>query len=194
MVNPVFHERAAPDLEISGTGLAGIVATLAGAKEVVISDYPAAEVLANIEVNVEKNVPEGLQARVSIEGHEWGNLTDSTSESHKHSFTRIIATDCLWMPWQHRSLAESMEHFLSFSEAARIWVVAGFHTGRAKLAPFFDVALDVGLEVEDIWEQDVDGAERQWEKERDGGREDVTGRKRWLVIAVLHRQRSSAAM
>ncbi|MCJ1478331.1 hypothetical protein MMC13_007009 [Lambiella insularis] len=172
----------------AGTGLAGIVAALAGAEEVVLSDYPAAEILANLKVNVQGNVPEHLQSVVSVEGHEWGVLTDSTSISHSHSFSRIIASDCLWMPWQHRSLAESMDHFLSFSSDARIWVVAGFHTGRAKLAPFFDAVLDVGLEVEDIWERDVAGTERRWEKERDGGREDITGRKRWLVIAILRRR------
>src|ERR1700731_1038458 len=40
----------------AGTGLAGIVAGLKGAKVVVISDYPAAEVLGNIRDNVERNV------------------------------------------------------------------------------------------------------------------------------------------
>lgn len=81
-----------------------------------------------------------------------------------------------------------MLHFLSPSPNARVWVIAGFHTGRAKLVQFFVVAAAEGLEVEEIWERDVDGNERAWATERDGGREDITGRKRWLVIAILRRQ------
>ena len=120
-----------------------------------------------------------------MDGHEWGFLTGPFAASHKRAYTRVIAADCLWMPWQHLNLAESICHFLSDTEDARAWIIAGFHTGRAKLAPFFDTIVEVGLKVEDIWERDVDGHEREWTKERDGGRENVTARKRWMVIAVL---------
>ncbi|MCJ1377969.1 hypothetical protein MMC17_001065 [Xylographa soralifera] len=174
----------------AGTGLAGIVAALAGAQEVVLSDYPAPEILANIRANVHRNIPQASSSRVAVEGHEWGVLTDPFAVSHKHAYTRIITADCLWMPWQHLSLAESICHFLSDSKDARAWVIGAFHTGRAKLAPFFDVVLEVGLEVEDIWERDVDGHERAWTKERDGGREDITRQKRWMVIAVLRHAQS----
>ena len=94
------------------------------------------------------------------------------------------------MPWQHHSLAKSIYHFLSQAKDARAWVIAGFHTGRAKVAIFFDVVVEVGLKIEDVWERDVDGHEREWMKERDGGREDITGRKRWMVIAVLRHAQS----
>jgi len=67
-------------------------------------------------------------------------------------------------------------------------VVAGFHTGRDNVASFFDVAESVGLEVEERWEVDVDGRRREWARSREGQvGEDVTGRKRWLVVAVLKR-------
>lgn len=174
-----------------GTGLAGIVGTLSKAEEVVITDYPAPEILANIKVNIEKNVPPHLQPRVSVRGHEWGNVADPFAASRKHSFSRVLAADCLWMPWQHESLLDSMLHFLSYEDGARIWVIAGFHTGRGKLAPFFDVAVGKGLEIEDMWERDCDGQEREWLNERDGGREDVGERKKWLVLAILRRSQSS---
>ena len=53
------------------------------------------------------------------------------------------------------------------------------------MAGFFDSeALEsVGLRVERIWERDATGRERDWATDR--GVEDVTERKRWLVIAVL---------
>ena len=38
------------------TGLAGVMAGLEGAEQVVISDYPAQEVLKNISANVERNI------------------------------------------------------------------------------------------------------------------------------------------
>lgn len=166
--------------------------TLSGAEEVVISDYPAPEILANIKLNIEKNIPPNLYPKVSVQGHEWGNITDALAVSRGHSFTRILAADCLWMPWQHENLVETMLHFLSYEEDARIWVIAGFHTGRAKLAPFLGITVDKGLEIEDIWERDCDGHERAWIKERDGGREDVTERKKWLVLAILRRPQSSS--
>ena len=162
---------------------------LAGAEEVVISDYPAPEILANISINVNKNVSQPKLSKTSVRGHEWGVLKDDFSSTYANSFSRIIAADCLWMPHEHRSLAQSMLHFLAHNDKAMVWVIAGFHTGRAKLAPFFDAVREEGLEIESIWERDVDGHEREWRKERDGGKEDVTGGKRWLVVAVLRRRR-----
>ena len=79
-----------------------------------------------------------------------------------------------------------MAHFLSREPHARVWVIAGFHTGRAKVAGFFEGLGVEGLEVEDLWERDVDGCEREWVTEREG--EDVTGRKRWVVVAILRRK------
>ena len=170
---------------MAGTGLAGIISCLAGAKEVVMTDYPAPEILGNIKVNVETNVPESMRSSTTIQGHEWGVITDDFSRAHANGFSIILSADCLWMPWEHLGLVQSMLHFLSYDEGARIWVTAGFHTGRAKLASFFDLVTETGLEVEEIWERDIDGHEREWVKERDGGREDISGRKKWLVVAVL---------
>lgn len=82
-----------------------------------------------------------------------------------------------------------MLHFLSLSPGGRILCVAGFHTGRAKLASFFEeVVPRTELEIEEIFEMDADGKRREWEKEKDGGRENVGERKKWLVIARLRRR------
>jgi nicotinamide N-methyltransferase len=175
----------------AGTGLAGLVAALMGAREVVVSDYPAPEVLANIEANIERNIPprtktvEGV-GDIRVEGHEWGILTDSFSIKSKESFGRLLIADCLWMPWQHFNLLRSIRWFLA--EEGRAWVVAGFHTGREKMRSFFEGELlgEVGLEIEQIWERNADGREREWVFDR--GIEDATERKRWLVIAVLRRK------
>jgi nicotinamide N-methyltransferase len=177
----------------AGTGLAGIVSALMGAKEVVISDYPAPEVLGNIKANLERNIAPRRKAGLGVgecrvEGHEWGVLDDTFSIKHMATFTRILVADCLWMPWQHSNLLKSIRWFLS--EEGKAWIVAGFHTGREKMRGFYEeTALEVaGLEVERIWERNADGTEREWV--RDGGVENVTERKRWLVCAVLRRRRA----
>ncbi len=228
----------------AGTGIAGIVAVKAGAKEVVLTDYPAAEVLLNLRANVERNLGAKERERCCVRGHQWGVVpgyddseereasddipnngakeglegalrpsssasqqevqmrnrdtsTDTPREthhnifpaSHAQYFTRILLADCLWMPSQHVNLHRSIAHFLSPSGYAI--VVAGFHTGRAKMTPFFDPeALGAaGLEVLSIVERDAVGREREWRCKELGdsgeGREDLSERKRWLVVAVL---------
>ena len=92
------------------------------------------------------------------------------------------------MPWEHENLAKSMLHFLADTPDARIYCIAGFHTGRAKVAPFFEeVVPEQGLEVEEIYEMDADGKRRPWVKERYGGQEDMGERKKWLIVARLRR-------
>jgi nicotinamide N-methyltransferase len=95
------------------------------------------------------------------------------------------------MSEQHDNLAVSMLHFLSGSPDARIFCIAGFHTGRARMAPFFEeVAPKHGLEIEDIYEIDTSGTRREWRRERSGV-EDVGERNKWLVVARLRRRAES---
>ncbi|OJD36319.1 nicotinamide n-methyltransferase [Diplodia corticola] len=172
----------------AGVGLAGIVSTLVGAEEVVISDYPAPEILENIEQNVKRNVPEKLRSKVSVQGHLWGDVDSAFAVANAGGFSRILAADCLWMPHEHRSLAKSMVHFLSPDPRARVFVIAGFHTGRAMMAPFFVTVVEEGLEIDDIYEMDAEARRREWASERDGGREDHGERNKWLVVARLKRK------
>jgi len=155
----------------AGTGLSGMVSCLRGAKRVVVSDYPAPEVLRNIEANMERNIAPRRQkgeqlGEIVVQGHEWGVLGDDFSEKNKGVFGRILVADCLWMPWQHGNLRKSIAWFLSAE--GRAWVVAGFHTGREKMRGFFDeTALkEDELIVERIWERNADGGEREWVEDR----------------------------
>ncbi|OAF58049.1 hypothetical protein VC83_05197 [Pseudogymnoascus destructans] len=179
----------------AGTGLSGLVAARAGAESVIITDYPAPEVVANIKKNVEVNLPEELRigregnpATCLVEGHEWGKLSedDDFVQNHKGSFDVILVADCLWMPWQHKELMKSIAWFLG--PGGKAWVVSGFHTGRVKMRGFYNAELltEHGLEVESIVERDPEGREREWVTDR--GVEDVTERKRWLVISVLRKR------
>ncbi|KAF1948968.1 hypothetical protein CC80DRAFT_282480 [Byssothecium circinans] len=173
----------------AGVGLGGIMSALAGAEEVAITDYPAPPILDTLKKNITKNLPAALQPRVSVEPHQWGDFSNPFASTNAHRYTRVLAADCLWMPYEHHNLALSMVHFLSPSPEARVYVIAGFHTGRAKMAPFIEeVVPEVGLAVEDVFEMDAEGRRREWVKERDGGREDIGGRKKWLMVARLKRK------
>lgn len=108
-------------------------------RQVVISDYPAKALLANVRRNVDKAFPpdddavSSLRSRCQIEGYEWGDTTSPFASAQAHSFSRILAADCFWMPHEHENLVKSMLHMLSTSPSARIFCIAGFHTGRAKV-------------------------------------------------------------
>ena len=69
----------------------------------------------------------------------------------------------------------------------RVWIVAGFHTGRAIVAQFFETAVAMGLEIESIYERDVSSLDRRrpWEAVRAG--EGPENRTKWCVVAVLKR-------
>ncbi|KAH8661289.1 hypothetical protein BGZ61DRAFT_149560 [Ilyonectria robusta] len=189
-----FDVKGLDTLELgAGTALPSIMGGLLGAHRVAITDYPAEGLLKTINTNVVRNLQPGLSpagsattpaSSVLVEGHLWGELDDSFSTANRHSFDRIVVADCLWMPHQHVNLHRSIAFFLREAADARCWVVAGFHSGREKMRGFYDAeALRmVGLEVEHIWERDCNGVERPWDTQRE---DDVTERKRWLVVASL---------
>ncbi|PTB36013.1 uncharacterized protein TrAFT101_009143 [Trichoderma asperellum] len=199
-----FDTRGLATVELgAGTALPSIMAGLLGAKSVTVTDYPAPAVMKTLRDNVARNIKPDLAplgaaslpavtTDITVEGHEWGVFGGSSSSSsfpasHAHAADRLFVADCLWMPWQHANLRRSINHFLKRTGSARAWVVAGFHTGRAKMAGFYDAdALrdEGGVEIERIWERDCDGVERPWDVERE---DDITVRKRWLVVAVLKR-------
>ncbi|PCG99838.1 Hypothetical protein PENO1_050840 [Penicillium occitanis (nom. inval.)] len=191
----------------AGTGLPSIISVLASASHVTITDHPSSPAfLGAIEHNIIKNVPASLRPNIDSAPHEWGVLeNDEFAQKNKGGFTRIIAADCLWMLHQHENLARTLLWFLSDGKGndikeGRAWVVAGFHTGRAIVANFFETAVAMGLEIESIYERDLNAGEeeaakaeqgevrRAWEPVRVG--EGPENRRRWCVIAILKRAKS----
>ncbi|PQE10331.1 nicotinamide N-methyltransferase protein [Rutstroemia sp. NJR-2017a WRK4] len=170
----------------SGTGLVGIVAALKGAARVVISDYPEEGLVGNIRANVDFNIKDkDTREKVEVRGHEWGVVEGGWERENRGAFGRVVACDCLWMPGEHGNLRRSLGWFLRGD--GRAWVIAGFHTGREKLRGFFDkdALAEVGLEIEELYERNAYGEEREWVDDR--GYEDNVARKSWLVVGVLRR-------
>ncbi|KAJ5430128.1 hypothetical protein N7491_007144 [Penicillium cf. griseofulvum] len=181
----------------AGAALPSVICALADASTVTATDHPSSPALKgaiafNIEHNLAKRTPEVVR-KVSMHPHEWGVLDDAFSVANKGAFTRIVAADCFWMRSQHENLARTMQWFLA--PGGKVWVVAGFHTGRAIVAGFFETVLDYGFVIERIYERDLvaksdDGGEirREWSPVREG--EGVENQKRWCVIATLKRGES----
>jgi nicotinamide N-methyltransferase len=87
---------------------------------------------------------------------------------------------------QHTPLVETLCQLLDRSASARIYVVAGFHTGRSTLAHFFHLAESKGLvpDEDGIEEKEIiNNSSRTWKEDR--GTEDTVERKKWLVVAKL---------
>lgn len=89
----------------------------------------------------------------------------------------------------------TMLWFLDENPSSRVWVVAGFHTGRRIVAGFFETAVRMGFEIEKIYERDLVGdadsdnsqeVRREWLPEREG--EGPENRRRWCVVAFLKRK------
>jgi hypothetical protein len=189
----------------TGAALPSIISVLSSAAKVVISDHPSSPAFTGaIDFNIVANLPLALRSRISAHPHEWGILGDAFSQQNHGRFTRIIAADCLWMKSQHENLVRTVLWFLAtkstssdgnvdggFQRDGRVWLVAGFHTGRAIIASFFETAVQMGLEIEDIYERDLNAGEeagevrRDWMPFREG--EGPANRTRWCVVAVLRR-------
>ncbi|KAI9367210.1 hypothetical protein BJX61DRAFT_547709, partial [Aspergillus egyptiacus] len=182
-----------------GAGLPSIIAALAHASAVTVTDHPSSPALdpsGAIAFNTKHNLSPAATCTVDIRPHEWGVLSsDPWAVSTKGMYTRIIAADCYWMPSQHENLVRTMKWFLA--PEGRVWVVAGFHTGRPIIAGFFETATRMGLEIEEIYERDSisvteEGGEirREWASEREG--EGPENRRRWCVIALLKHASSAS--
>lgn len=154
-----------------------------------MTDYPTESNLQTMHGNVVVNVPEEQKGSITTHGHKWGEFEDDFAKRNKHEFTRILAADLYWMPDTHELLIRSMLHFLSEDPDAVIYVIGGFHTGRDKLAHFFDMATEFGLHIEDIYEEFHTGERRAWQANPRSD-EGVVNRKFWLVVAILTRKSS----
>ncbi|PYI31619.1 hypothetical protein BP00DRAFT_305023, partial [Aspergillus indologenus CBS 114.80] len=175
----------------AGAALPSIISILAGAAEVTITDHPSSPALRGaIEFNLKHNIPAANGCAVSIQAHEWGTLApDSWAVANQGRFTRIIAADCLWMRLQHKNLARTLKWFLA--PEGRIWLVAGLHTGRPVVVEFLKTVVEMGLEVDSIYERDLntswtegDGEiRRDWVEVREG--EGPENRSRWCIVAQL---------
>lgn len=148
-----------------------------------LSDFPDGLVIDNVRFNVQQNLTKGEQSCASIVGHAWGESVDALLANNGR-FDVILLADCLWLPEQHENLAKTLTETLKHSPDAVVHCIAGFHTGRRKLAGFFDCVAKAGLRVRSVYEQSYKGERRPWDPVRPDC-EELVQKKQYIVCAQL---------
>ncbi|KAJ7155523.1 nicotinamide N-methyltransferase [Mycena crocata] len=133
----------------AGGGLPGLVAAKNGAKHVVLTDYPDADLVKNMVHNVSENdAPEG---RISVLGYIWGQPVQPLLTATKESkFELIIMSDLVFNHSQHNALLTTCTQTLAQGGAVLV-----FYTHhRPHLAhrdmEFFSKARDRGWTCEEV--------------------------------------------
>ena len=189
---PLYRTDRASVLELgAGSGLPGILfAKRANTNlkvTVTLSDYPDDAILDTLAENVKINSID--PASVRVVGHAWG---ESTSVLSTHDI--ILAADTLWNPELHLPFCQTLSAALKRSEHARIYLIAGLHTGRWTIDRFLQKLELFGLVTESLIERKVDGTfdtqeihipptEREWRAERH--QEEESERRDWVVRIVV---------
>jgi len=174
----------------AGAGLPSImIARTTPNADVVASDYPDENLICALSDNVRRN---RASERCRVVPYAWGDdisplLAPIRQQSSRGSalFDIIVAADTLWNPEFHVPFIRTLCMCLSHAPDARVYLVAGLHTGRYTLQSFLDAAMTHGLEVEKVVEREVAGdIQRAWDV-ASAESEDERERRRWVVWMVL---------
>ncbi|KAF8581945.1 nicotinamide N-methyltransferase [Ramaria rubella] len=100
----------------AGGGLPGLVAALNGAKRVILTDYPDEDLLHNLRINVNDNIPITIRDSVHVQGHIWGRSVNellSVNGSPQEKFDLILMSDLIFNHSQHDALLQTTESSLA---------------------------------------------------------------------------------
>ncbi|KAH9893424.1 hypothetical protein C8Q73DRAFT_532795 [Cubamyces lactineus] len=154
---------------------------------VTTSDYPDENLIRTLEENVKRNE---VSDRCRVVPYGWGSdpsslLSRPSSESTADGFDVVIAADTLWNSEWHGIFIETLRFTLRRSPDARIYLVAGLHTGRYVIQSFLRLMEEAGFAAQELSERRVDGSgERPWSIDR-AEHEDERERRRWVVWMVF---------
>lgn len=145
----------------AGAGLPGLICALNGAKRVLVTDYPDADLVDNLSYNIEHCVPERLRYNITAQGYLWGNNTDalkSTLDDCDDGFDLLILADILFNHSEHEKLVRTLQQTqrknpdsraLVFFTPYRPWLLQ-------KDLRFFELAQAGGFVVEKLFEHIMD--------------------------------------
>ncbi|KAI8906887.1 putative methyltransferase-domain-containing protein [Gorgonomyces haynaldii] len=132
----------------SGTGLAGLVCALCGAKSTWMTDYHPT-VLDNLERNVKLN---NLEDKIVVKKLDWRTCLDPEQQDpslKETEFDLVIAADCIF-DFEHSRLVPKVSmHYLSKKTEARFHVVITYRLKfKLEVAQFEENMLKEGWTIE----------------------------------------------
>lgn len=145
----------------AGAGLPSLVCALLGAKKVVVTDYPDANLIENLRFNIAQSSDVLEENVIVAEGYLWGDSIDRL-KSHLPScntgFDLLILADILFNHSEHAKLVKTVKEALGSNSDARALVF--FTPYRPWLLDkdlqFFELAKQSGLHVVKILEHVMD--------------------------------------
>lgn len=145
----------------AAAGLPSLVAALHGASNVVMTDYPDADLVENMDFNIRAISKLLSGSTITAQGYLWGDPTQPLFAALPHGasgFDTLILGDLLFNHSEHSKLITTVQNSLKkcstsvalvFFTPYRPWLLA-------KDLAFFDLARDAGLKVNKILEQVMD--------------------------------------
>lgn len=141
----------------AGAGLPSLVSAIRGASHVVVTDYPDAELVENLQWNVDHcellPQPRNIEAKGYLWGAETENLTSGLPNGQS-AFDVLILADLLFNHSEHQKLVATVQKMMKRTSDAQALVF--FTPYRPWLyqndLAFFDLAKEAGFEVEKFFE------------------------------------------
>lgn len=160
-------------LELGAAGaLPSLICSLNNAKTVVATDYPDADLVQNIQYNIEHCLP-AARSHVSAEGYIWGREVDELLiRTKEEKFDLLLLSDLVFNHQAHHDLLKTCKNCLSDREGSQILVFFTHHRPHlaAKDDQILSLALEYGFRVEKVVE---DKSEKNVMFDQDGGSRDV---------------------
>ncbi|KAI0773319.1 hypothetical protein BD413DRAFT_473096 [Trametes elegans] len=154
---------------------------------VTASDYPDDALIRTLAENLERN---SVSSHSRAVPYGWGS-DPSILFSHEREagadpgYDVVLAADTIWNSETHRIFIETLRLTLAHSPDARIYLVAGLHTGRYVIQSFLRQISAAGFVAEELTEKRVGTSEeRPWSVEHAVG-EDEAERRRWIIWMVF---------
>ncbi|OCF75942.1 nicotinamide N-methyltransferase [Kwoniella mangroviensis CBS 8886] len=124
---PLVKQRRILELG-AGAALPSIACTLAGARQVVITDYPDNDLVENMRFNVDVNIPGDLRGNVDVVGHLWGHdVKHLMARTDNEGYELLILSDLVFNHSQHDALIKTVNSTLSSSPDACVLVFFTSH-------------------------------------------------------------------
>ncbi|TRM67140.1 putative methyltransferase-domain-containing protein [Schizophyllum amplum] len=142
----------------AGGGLPGLVTALDGAQKVVLTDYPDATLVDNLDFNTQQNLPASIAANVAVQGYIWGTPVAPLLEklpAGRQGFDLVILSDLIFNHSQHDALLKTCEQCTAEpSSAAPPYVLVFYTHHRPHLAhrdmEFFAKARERGWSCQEV--------------------------------------------